>query len=61
MDTVTEARNLKKIQSLLVGRTILKIEPPDDDEQIFKFVLVDGSSFKLYATELGWWIDEIKK
>lgn len=48
---------MEELKSLLEGKTILKIEPPTSREHICKFVMQDGSSFELGATDLGWWVD----
>src|SRR5271165_7683514 len=48
---------LKQLQSLLEGKTIQSIEPPNASEAICRFVLTDGTSFRLHATELGFWIE----
>jgi hypothetical protein len=50
--------SLKQLQTLLEGKTISKIEEPGAAEAICKFVLSDGSAFRLHATELGFWIEE---
>jgi hypothetical protein len=48
----------KELQSLLEGKTIAAIEPPNASEAIAKFVLTDGSAFRLHATDLGFWIEK---
>lgn len=49
---------LSKLRSLLEGKTILKIEEPGASEAIAKFIMMDGSAFRLHATELGFWMEE---
>jgi hypothetical protein len=51
-------QNFKKLQELLEGKTILKIEDPNSGDAICKFVLSDGTAFRLHATELGFWTEE---
>src|SRR5271165_621276 len=48
----------KELQSLLEGKTISAIEPPNASEAIAKFVLTDGTAFRLHATDLGFWIEK---
>ena len=48
----------KELQSLLEGKTIAAIEPPNASEAIAKFVLTDGTAFRLHATDLGFWIEK---
>ena len=48
---------LQQLRSLLEGKTIAKIEEPGVSEAIAKFVMTDGSAFRLHATELGFWIE----
>ena len=48
----------KELQSLLEGKTIQSIEPPNAAEAIAKFVLTDGTAFRLHATDLGFWIEK---
>jgi hypothetical protein len=48
----------KELQSLLEGKTIAAIEPPNAAEAIAKFVLTDGTAFRLHATDLGFWIEK---
>lgn len=47
-----------KLKSFLEGATIVKIEEPNAPEAICKFVLQDGTAFRLHATELFFWIEE---
>lgn len=51
------SKQLKQLQSLLEGKTIAAIEKPNAAEAIAKFVLTDGTAFRLHATELGFWIE----
>lgn len=51
---------LKQLQTLLEGKTISKIEEPNASEAIAKFVMADGSAFRLHATDLGFWIEETR-
>lgn len=48
----------EKLKYLLEGKTILRIDEPNAPEAICKFVLNDDTSFRLHATELGFWIEE---
>jgi hypothetical protein len=48
---------LEKLRLLLEGKTILKVEKPNAPEAICKFVLSDGTAFRLHATDLGFWIE----
>lgn len=50
--------SFEKLKHLLEGKTISKIEPPEASEAICKFVMEDGSAFRLHATELGFWTEE---
>jgi len=50
---------LKALQELLVGATVLAVEPPGEDEYIARFLVEkDGkqTSFMLGATDLGSWV-----
>jgi hypothetical protein len=50
---------LDKLKCLLEGKTILQILPANKStECICQFVLTDGSSFRLCATDLGFWVEE---
>ena len=49
---------LKELKTRLEGKTILRIDPPNAGEAICKFVLTDGSAFRLHATDLGYWVEE---
>jgi len=51
-------KEFKELQSLLEGKTIAAIEPPNASEAICKFVLTDGTAFRLHATDLGFWIEK---
>jgi hypothetical protein len=46
------------LKSRLEGKTVIKIEDPCMREVICKFVLSDGTAFRLHATDLGYWIEE---
>jgi hypothetical protein len=52
----TEAK-LEKMRDLLIGKTILKVGSPTDDEAIFWLHFTDGTGFQLYANELGYWTE----
>jgi hypothetical protein len=52
---------LQELRSRLVGKTILAIDPPRICEGICKITLTDGSAFKLCATDLGYWVEEVRK
>lgn len=47
-----------KLKSLLENKKIIKVEDPKVSECICKFTMEDGSSFRLHATDLGFWIEE---
>jgi hypothetical protein len=49
---------LAQLRSLLLGKTIKDIVAPNAMEGICKFIMEDGSAFRILATELGWWIEE---
>ena len=49
---------LEKLQLLLEGKTVLKVEDPNASEAICKITLSDGTSFRLHATDLGFWIEQ---
>ena len=51
-------KTLDKLRKLLEGKTIAKIEPPNASEAICRFVLTDGTAFRLHATDLGYWMEE---
>jgi hypothetical protein len=51
-------KEFKELQYLLEGKTIASIEPPNASEAIAKFVLTDGTAFRLHATDLGFWIEK---
>lgn len=48
---------LEELRFRLEGKTILKIEEPNAAESICKFILSDGSAFRLHATDLGFWME----
>lgn len=50
-------KSFLELKSLLEGQCIKEILPPDADEAICKFVLFNGKSFRLHATDLGFWIE----
>lgn len=49
---------VKQLSDLLVGKTIERIENPNASEAIAKFVMTDGTAFRLHATNLGAWIEK---
>lgn len=49
---------IEDLQDRLVGKIISAIEPSNGLEALCKFVMSDGSSFRLHATDLGAWIEE---
>jgi hypothetical protein len=53
--------DLSGLKKLLEGKTIAEVQDAPGNEDIAKFVLKDGTSFILSATELGWWITELPK
>jgi hypothetical protein len=46
------------LQSYFVGKTIQAVEPPDASACIARFILTDGTAFRLHATDLGYWIED---
>jgi len=52
-----EDKSFKQLKELLEGKTIKSVLPPDASEAICKFVLTNGKSFRLHATDLGFWIE----
>lgn len=52
------SKQIKELRSLLEGKTIQKIKDSKAPESICTFVMSDGSSFRLHATDLGFWIEE---
>lgn len=53
-----QSKDFQQLKTLLEGKTILKIEEPHVAEAICKFVMADGTAFRLHATDLGYWIEE---
>ena len=51
---------LEELRRLLEGKTIKKVLLPNGSEAICRFVMEDGSSFRLHATDLGFWIEDTK-
>ena len=49
--------DLIKLRKLFVGKKVVAVEPPGADEAIAKFVMDDGTAFRLHATELGYWTE----
>lgn len=47
-----------ELKEKLEGKTVKLVEPIIDKECICRFVLTDGTSFRLYATDLGAWIED---
>lgn len=47
-----------KLKLALEGKTILAVEPGNAPESICCFKLSDGKSWRLFATDLGYWIEE---
>jgi len=52
-----EDKSFIQLKELLEGKTIKSVLPPDASEAICKFVLTNGKSFRLHATDLGFWIE----
>jgi len=49
---------VQNLKERLIGKTIIAIEAPFMLEAICRFVIDDGTSFNLHATDLGAWISE---
>lgn len=49
---------LDDLRTRMVGKSVVSIEPPGVSEAICKFIMDDGSAFRLHATELGFWIED---
>ena len=49
--------SFKQLKSLFEGKIVVAVEPPNAAEAIAKFVMSDGSAFRLHATDLGYWIE----
>lgn len=49
---------LDKIRDRFEGKRVVRVEPPGISECIAKFVMDDGSSFYLCATDLGYWVQD---
>jgi hypothetical protein len=47
-----------KLKSLLEGKTVLKVLPPNASECICVIETSDNIAFRLHATDLGYWIEE---
>jgi hypothetical protein len=52
--------NLKQLKEALEGKTVLEILPGEAVESICRFVLSNNKTYRLYATDLGFWIEETK-
>jgi len=48
----------QELASLMVGKTVIAVDPPCAGEAVAKFTLSDGTSFRLHATELGAWVEK---
>lgn len=51
-------KELQELKNLLEGQTVHLVLEPDAPEAVCKFVLQNGKSFRLHATDLGFWIEE---
>lgn len=49
---------LADLKKLLEGKTVLRVEEPLAPECICKITLTDGTAFRLFATDLGFWMQE---
>lgn len=58
MNHIEFLKELNNLRTRLIGKDIESIEPPDAGEAICKFVMADGSAFRLHATDLGFWIED---
>jgi hypothetical protein len=50
--------HLAPLRERLVGKTIEALEPPDCRDAICRVDLSDGTSFRLHATDLGFWVED---
>jgi len=53
--------SFQQLKTLLEGRTVLKVEPPNAAEAIAKITMASGVAFRLHATDLGFWIEMTTK
>jgi hypothetical protein len=49
---------LKDLQDRLVGKRIVAVEPANATEGVCLFKTDDGQSFRLHATDLGFWTED---
>ena len=52
------SEEFEELKKRMEGKTVVSVEPPNAREAICKFVLSDGSAFRLHATELGFWMED---
>lgn len=50
---------LDKLRRYLVGKTIVAVDPPEASEAICRITTNDGKVWRLHATELGFWIEDV--
>ena len=58
MGLYTSSNFLDQLRNRLVGKTVMAVDPPGDSEAVATFTTSDNRAFRLYANDLGCWLQD---